>query len=118
MSPRSETVTPSRFERRLPPGRLEEPFKKAYGTFGKAAHRLGVTRQTIARWARLTPPPPRLVAETMKALLQRNVEAAHEAQNELNYYLAESHRPPRKLSGCCARFERTGNFGSAPSDRC
>ena len=33
----SRTVTSSRFERRLPPGKLEPVFKMAFGTFGKAA---------------------------------------------------------------------------------
>jgi hypothetical protein len=81
-------------------------FKKAFGTFGKAAEYFKVTRRTIARWARLTPHPPRWVAEAMQDLLQKNVEAAHEAQNELKYYLAEPARPLRRLTGATARYQR------------
>lgn len=38
-TPRSTSVTSSRFERRLAPGRLEPVFKTAFGSFGKAAAR-------------------------------------------------------------------------------
>src|SRR5262245_2116098 len=102
----TKTVTSTRFERRLPPGRLEPVFREAFGTFGKAACRLRVTRQTIARWARLTPPPPRWVLDELKDIIQKRVEAVHFAQNELKYYMAEPPRPPRKLSGCCAGYQR------------
>ena len=105
-TPRSDSVTSSRFERRLPPGKLEPVFKTAFGTFGKAAARLGVTRQTIARWARLTPPPPRWVLEALKDPIQKNVEEAHAAQFELNILLKRPPEPRRELSGCCAGYER------------
>jgi len=107
MAPCSRTVTSSRFERRLPPGKLEQVFKMAFGTFGKAAVRLHVTPQTIARWARLSPPPPAWVLDALKDPIQRTVTAAHAAQFELNLLLQQPPRPPRKLSGCCARYERT-----------
>jgi len=107
MSSRSNTVTPSPFERRLPPGKLEPVFKMAFGTFGKAAARLHVTPQTIARWARLSPPPPAWVLDALKEPVQQKITAAHAAQFELNLLLQQPPRPPRKLSGCCARYERT-----------
>jgi hypothetical protein len=106
VSPWSEPVTPPRFERRLPPGKLEPVFKVAFGSFGKAAKRLGFTRQTIARWARLSPPPPAWVLDALKDPVQQKITAAHAAQFELNLLLQQPPRPPRKLSGCCARYER------------
>jgi hypothetical protein len=78
----------------------------AYGTFGKAAAHLRVTRQTIARWARETPPPPSWVLDALKGPIQKKVEEAHSAQFELNYSLKLPPRPPRKLSGCCAQYAR------------
>ena len=102
----SEAVTPSRFERRAPRGQLEPIFKTAFGTFGKAAVHFGVARQTIARWARLKPPPPRWVLDALTGPIQKKVEEAHAAQFELNILLKQPPKPPRKLSGCCARYER------------
>jgi hypothetical protein len=107
MLSRSNSVTSPRFERRLPLGRLEPIFKAAFGTFGKAAAHLGVTRQTIAHWARLAPPPPGWVLEALKGPVQKKVEEAHAAQFELNLLLKQPPKPPRKLSGCCARYART-----------
>jgi hypothetical protein len=102
----SEAVTPSRFERRAPPGRLEPIFKTAFGTFGKAAVHFEVTRQTIARWARLAPPPPGWVLDALTGHIQKKVEEAHAAQFELNLLLKQPPKPPRKLSGCCAGYQR------------
>jgi hypothetical protein len=106
MLPRSKTVTSSRFERRLPPGKLEPVFKAAFGTFGKAAVHFGVSRQTITRWARLAPPPPRWVLDALKGPVQKKVEEAHAAQFELNLLLKQPPRPPRPLSGCTAKYAR------------
>jgi hypothetical protein len=106
MLPRSDSVALSRFERRLPPGRLEPVFKEAFGTYGAAARHLKVSRQTIARWRRQKPHPPRWVLDELTGIIQKRVEAVHFAQNELKYYMAEPPKPPRKLSGCCAGYER------------
>jgi hypothetical protein len=106
MSSCCDTVTPSRFERRLPPGRLEPIFKAAFGTFGKAAVHLGVARQTIARWARLTPPPPRWVLDALKDPVQQKIAQAHAAEFELNILLKSPLPPPRPLSGCTAKYAR------------
>jgi hypothetical protein len=106
MLSRSKPVTSSRFERRSPPGKLEPLFKVAYGTFGKAAAHLGVTRQTIAHWARLAPPPPGWVLDALTGPIQKKVEEAHAAQFELNLLLKQPPKPPRKLSGCCAGYAR------------
>jgi hypothetical protein len=89
----------------LPPGKLEPVFKVAFGTFGKAAAHFKVSRQTIARWARLRPPPPRWVLDALVDPVQEKVSAAHAAQFELNIQLKLPPRPPRKLSGCCARYQ-------------
>jgi hypothetical protein len=78
----------------------------AFGTFGKAAVHFGVTRQTIARWARLEPPPPGWVLDALTGLIQKKVEEAHAAQFELNLLIKQPTRPLRKLSGCCAHYAR------------
>ena len=82
-------------------------FKAAFGTFGKAAVRLHVTPQTIGRWARLSPPPPSWVLDALKDPVQEKIRQDHAAQDYLNLLLQQPPRPPRKLSGCCARYERT-----------
>ena len=102
MSSCSSTVTRSCFERRLPPGKLEPMFKLAFGTFGKAAAYFHVERQTIARWSRLSPPPPRRFLDDLAERIQEKIREVHHVQTELGYYLAEPARSPRKPSGCCA----------------
>jgi hypothetical protein len=106
MVPCSKTVTPSRFERRLPPGELEAAFKFAFGSFGKAGAYFHVTRQTIARWARLSPFPPPHVLDVLKDIIQQRMSAANDARNELNLLLQRPPRPPRPLSGCTAKYTR------------
>jgi hypothetical protein len=106
MTPCSNTVTPRRFERRLPPGELEAAFKYAFGTFGKAALHFHVERQTIARWARLSPFPPRHVLDTLFDLVQKKIGKGGEIRLELNLIMQRPSRPQRPLSGCCAGRER------------
>jgi hypothetical protein len=106
VSSRPNTVTPSRFERRLPPGELEPTFKFAFGTFGKAAAYFHVTRRSIARWARLSPFPPRHVLDALKDMVQKKISAGGEIRTELNLLLQRPSRPPRPLSGCTAKYAR------------
>jgi hypothetical protein len=113
MLPSSDLVTSSRFEPRSPPGPLDRVFKVAFGTYGAAARHFRVTRMTLLRWRRKKPPPPRWVLDALKDPIQTKVEEAHAAQFELNYSLGLPPRPPRKLSGCCARYERIQRVGSA-----
>jgi hypothetical protein len=100
-------MTPSPFERRSPPTELELVFKTAFGTLGKAAAYFGFSRQTIGRWTRLKPPPPPWVLDALKEPVHKKVHQAHAAQDYLNLLMRQPSRPPRKLSGCCARYERT-----------
>jgi hypothetical protein len=107
MLPRSENVTSPRFEPRSPRGPLDSVFKVAFGTYGVAARHFGVTRTTLLRWRRQKPSPPRWVLDALTGPIQKKVEEAHAAQFELNILLKQPPKPPRKLSGCCARYERT-----------
>jgi hypothetical protein len=106
MSSRSNTVTPSRFERRLPPGELEAMFKFVFGTFGKAAVHFHVSRQTIARWARLSPFPPPHVMDVLNDFFQKKMSAAGDIRNEFNLIRQRPPRPQRALSGCTAKYGR------------
>jgi hypothetical protein len=103
--PKNET--PSPFERRSPRGELEDAFKFAFGTFGKAARHFDVTPRTIARWARLFPFPPSHVLDVLSDRVQKKIGRGGEIRMELNLIIQRPPRPPRKLSGCCARYERT-----------
>jgi hypothetical protein len=102
----SELLTSPRFERRTPPGRHDLLFKVVFGSVGAAARRYRTSRMTIWRWRHGKSPLPRSVSDDLAGLVQKKVEEAHQAQNELKYYLAEPPRPPRKLSGCCAQYAR------------
>jgi hypothetical protein len=106
MSSRSKTVTPSRFERRLPPGELEATFKFVFGTFGKAAVHFHVSRQTIVRWARLSPFPPPHVMDILNDRFQKKMSDAGDIRNEFNLIRQRPPRPPRPLSGCTAKYTR------------
>jgi hypothetical protein len=101
-----KSKTPSRFERILPPGELEDAFKFAFGTFGKAGAYFHVTPRTIARWARLSPFPPRHVLDVLKNLVQKKIGKGGEIRVDLNLIMQRPARPPRKLTGCTARYER------------
>jgi hypothetical protein len=108
MPSRSESVTPSRFERRQPAGRHDLLFKVVFGGDGTAAKVFRVSRMTVWRWRHERAPLPPHVIATLGELVQRRVAEAHEAQTELRYFLQEPPRPPRRLSGCCARYQRRG----------
>jgi hypothetical protein len=61
---------------------------------------------TIWRWRHDKAPLPDWVSKILPDLIQEKVAEAHQAQSELKYYLAQPPRPPRKLSGCTARYQR------------
>jgi hypothetical protein len=106
MPPRSEPVTSSRFERRIPGGRLDMIFQVAFGSDAAAARALRVSRMTVWRWRHDRAPLPRRVVESLPDLIQSKVVEAHLAQSELGYFLALPPNPPRALSGCCADRQR------------
>ena|SRR5450756_2094177 len=109
MPPRSETVTSSRFERRVPDGRHDLVFRVAFGSDAAAARALRVSRMTIWRWRHDRTPLPRWVVEALPGLIQNKVAEAHLAQTELGYFLALPPKPPRALSGCCVNTKRKGD---------
>ena len=106
MRARDDTVTSSRFERRLPGGQHKPAFKLAFGSYGAAAHALHVSRTTIWRWCHDLSPLPRYVAEILADIIQNKILEVHAAQNHLRDLLALPPRPPRPLSGCCAGLHR------------
>src|SRR5215472_10275256 len=106
MSSCTEPVTRSRFERRLPGGKLDLVFKVAFGSGAAAARALRVSKMTIWRWRHDRAPLPKWVADVLSNLLQSKVAEAHLAQTEFRDFLALPPRPPRKLSGCCAGRHR------------
>jgi len=89
MLSRFDSVTPSRFERRLPGGRHDLVFKVAFGSDASAARALGVSRMTVWRWCHDRSPLPLAVIKVLRDLLQRRVAEAHEAQQVFRYFLAE-----------------------------
>src|SRR5262245_30397856 len=109
MPSRFDSVTSSRFERRVPAGRHDLLFKVVFGSDAAAARYFKVSRMQVWRWRHDRSPLPRLVADALASLVQDRVTEAHLAQTELNYFLREPQKPPRKLSGCCAgRHRRAG----------
>lgn len=90
----SDSVTSSRFERRLPAGRHDRVFDVVFGSDGRAARFFGVTRMTIWRWRHDRSPLPEFVLRVLPDLLQRKVAEAHEAQQDFRYFLAEPPRGP------------------------
>ncbi len=100
------SVTLSRFERRLPGGRHDFLFKVVFGSDATAARFFGVSKMTIWRWRHDRSPLPRHVAEALFSLVQDRVAEAHLAQTELRTFLREPPKPPRGLTGCCAKRHR------------
>jgi hypothetical protein len=107
MSSCSNSLTSSAFERRVPPGRLEPVFREVFRSYGAAARYFKVAEMTIWRWCHDRSPPPPRVLDALAPLIQKKVGASHFAQDELRRFRALPSQPPRKLSGCCARYERT-----------
>jgi hypothetical protein len=107
VSSRCTAVTSSPFERRSSPGRHDLLFKVVFGSDGAAARHYGKTRMTVWRWRHGKSPLPDSVSDDLAGLIQKRVAEVHEAQVEHNRFRALPPRPPRKLSGCCARYERT-----------
>ena len=105
-TPRCTTVTPSRFERRTPPGRHDLLFKVVFGSDGAAALHYKKTRMTIWRWRHDKAPLPSWVSDDLVGLIQKRVAEAHEAQDEHNRFRALPPRPQRPLSGCTANYAR------------
>lgn len=101
-----EPVTPSHFERRLPGGKHDLLFNVVFGGDAAAARFFRVSRMTVWRWTHDRAPLPKGVAEVLSGLIQSKVAEAHEAQEQLRYYVALSPRPPRKFSGCCGKSYR------------
>ena len=106
MPSRVRTVTSSCFQRRLPGGRHDLVFKVAFGSDAAAARVLRVSKMTIWRWRQDRTPLPRWVGDMLPDLIQTKVAEAHEAQQNLRYFLALPPKPARPLSGCCAGYER------------
>src|SRR5215831_17097266 len=97
------SVTSSRFEARLPPGKHALAFKVAFGGSDAAAARyFHVSQMTVWRWRHDRSPLPRHVAEILHTLVNDKVAQAHAAEQELRWFLQRPPPPPRKLSGCCA----------------
>src|SRR6516162_4529224 len=89
MQESSGTVTLSRFQRRVAPSRHDLVFRVAFGTDGRAARFLGVSRMTIWRWRNGRCPLPVFVLNALLDLLQAKVADAHQAQQDFRYFLAE-----------------------------
>jgi hypothetical protein len=106
MPPRSDSVTSSRFERRLPCGKLYRAFRVAFGSDAAAARALRVSKMSIWRWTHDRAPLPKWVAEILPNLVHTKVAEAHEAQDQLRYLLALPPAAPRKLTGACAGLHR------------
>jgi len=102
----SEPVTRSRFERRLPGGKLDLVFKVAFGSYAAAARALRVSKMTVWRWRHDLSEPPKWAADVLADLIQSKVAEAHQAQQQLRYFLFLPPKPERPLSGCCAGLHR------------
>jgi hypothetical protein len=84
-----DTVTPTRFERRLAPGKHHLVFKVVFGSYAAAARFFGVCKMTVWRWCHDRSPLPEEVLRALPDLLQANVAEAHQAQQDFRYFLAE-----------------------------
>ena len=101
-----DTLTSSRFARRLPGGQHDLAFRVAFNSRAAAARALRVSQMTIWRWCHDRSPLPRYVAEVLADVVQDKVVDAHAAKNHLRDFIALPPRPPRPLSGCCAGLHR------------
>src|SRR5208282_3341469 len=113
----SGSVTPSRFERRLPVGKLYRAFRVAFGGDAAAARLFRLSKMTIWRWTHDKTPAPRYVMEALNDLVQGKVAEACTARDELRYLRELPPRLPRKLTGCCAgRHRRAKRLPVTPED--
>jgi hypothetical protein len=103
---RPDTVTSSRFERKMPGGRHDLAFKVALGSDSKVARYFKVGRMQAWRWRHDRAILPERVIKALPDLLQAKVTEAHEAQDRFRYFLREPPKPPRRLSGCCMGYGR------------
>jgi hypothetical protein len=103
---RSDSVTPSRFERKMPGGRHDLAFKVALGSDAAVGRYFGVSRMQAWRWRHDRADLPQHVTKALPDLIQAKVAEAHLAQTEFDHFLREPPRPPRRLSGCCAAYGR------------
>jgi hypothetical protein len=60
---------------------------------------------TIWRWRHDRSPLPKWVLSVLDGLIQKKVEQAHEAQAQLRDIRQLPLKPPRPLTGCCARYQ-------------
>ena len=95
----ADTVTPSRYESRLAPGRHNLVFKVLFGSDAAAARFFHVSKMTVWRWRHDRSALPEPVKQALLDLLQKVVAEAHQAQQEFRYFLLELPKPPRKLPG-------------------
>jgi hypothetical protein len=95
MPSRFDSVTPSRFERRVPAGRHDLAFKVAFGSDAAAARFFGVSKMTVWRWCHDRSPLPVFVLNALPKLLQERVAEAHQAKQDFRYFLVE---PPNGQS--------------------
>jgi hypothetical protein len=89
MPSRFGSVTSSRFERRVAPGRHDLVFRVAFGSDAAAARFFRVSKMTIWRWCHDRGPLPEFVIRALPNLLQDKVAEAHQAQQDFRYFLAE-----------------------------
>ena len=102
--PVTSSQNSSRFQRRHPEGRHDLIFKVAFGSDAAAARSLRRSKMTIWRWRHDRSPLPKWVVSVLDLLVQTRVEQAHEAQAQLRYFRQLPPKPPRRLTGCCARY--------------
>jgi hypothetical protein len=99
MLSRSHSVTPSRFQRKLPGGRHDLAFKVAFGGDAKAARALRLSRMTIWRMRHDRVPLPNWIAVILADLVRTKVAEAHEADDQLRNFLRE----PKPVVHRCAK---------------
>jgi hypothetical protein len=106
MPNRSDSVTSSRFERRLPGGRHDLAFKVVFGSTAAAARYFKVSRMQVWRWRHDRSPLPPQVADALASLIRDRMVEVNHAREELQHFLREPPKPRRPLSGCCASYIR------------
>jgi hypothetical protein len=111
MLSRSGSVTLSRFQRKIPAGRHDSAFRVVFGSDARAARALRLSRMTIWRMRHDRVPLPKWVADILADLVHTKVAEAHEAEDQLRNFLREPPKPARRLSGCCAGYERKPALG-------